>query len=114
MLLQLGKNPDGLYFSEHRSYMLKNHGPVAAALWTFPNFVQRVAKALRGGLRVRTHGSVAMQLAERERLSRKRRREEAAALAGDTLTDQQMQARRGECVYSSHSSDDDEAEPAWA
>ena len=113
MLLQLGKNPDGLYFSEHRSYMLKNHGPVAAAHWAFPNFVQRVAKALRGGLRVRTHGSVAKQLTEKERLSRKRSREEAAALSGDTLTDQQMQARRGEYVYSSHSSDD-EAEPARA
>lgn len=113
MLLQLGKNPDGLYFSEHRSYMLKNHGPVTAAIWAFPNFTQRVAKALRTGLRVRTHGFVARQLTEKTRASRKRSRAEAAAVEGDGLTDQQMQARRGEYVHSSHSSDD-EAEPARA
>jgi hypothetical protein len=113
MLLQLGKNPDGLFCSEHRSYLVKNHGPVAATLWAFPNFVQRIAKALRTGPRCRTHGAVALQLVKDARATRKRARDEAATSENAALTYQQMQARRGEYVCSSHSSDGED-EPVRA
>lgn len=109
MLLQLGKTPDGLYFSEHRSYMLKHHGPVTATLWAFPNFVQCVMKALRTGPRYKTHGVMALQLSENARAGRKKRRREAAEQPGDF---QEKQRQDGGRVSSSHSSDESECEPA--
>lgn len=112
MLLQLGKNPDGLYFSEHRSYMLKHHGPITATLWAFPNFVQCIMKALRTGPRYKSHGSMALQLSENARAGRKKRRREAAEHPGDGTTYQEKQRKDGAHISSSHSSDESEAEPA--